>query len=341
MDDQAVIRTYGNTNLPEGTADRPLVTFALFAYNQEKYIREAVEGAFSQTYSPLEIILSDDCSSDRTFEIMEEMAREYRGPHLVKLRRNPRNRGTLSHVLAVAQIADGLFLLVAAGDDISLPERTATVVPVMLAASPTVAVASSDDVIFDDVGNTYDGEADVLRRRKYFKSQRGWFHGATACYRTDLLRRMPIPNSRILFEDMAFIAFFSHTERESIRIEIPLIRRRAHANNAGTIRLIEKQGFWADERRRLSNIASAADAYEYAASAIASCVGDDRGLRRRAAFLRSYAMWPEMRFMARTRLLGDAARYGYLKSVLIRLPGKSLFKLAKKLSSINFPASRA
>ena len=47
------------------TPDRPLVTFALFAYNQEQYIREAVEGAFSQTYEPLEIILSDDCSSDR------------------------------------------------------------------------------------------------------------------------------------------------------------------------------------------------------------------------------------------------------------------------------------
>ena len=47
------------------TAARPLVTFALFAYNQEKYIREAVEGAFSQTYEPLEIILSDDYSPVR------------------------------------------------------------------------------------------------------------------------------------------------------------------------------------------------------------------------------------------------------------------------------------
>ena len=53
--------------------DRPLVTFALFAYNQEQYIREAIEGAFAQTYQPLEIILSDDCSTDRTFEIMREM----------------------------------------------------------------------------------------------------------------------------------------------------------------------------------------------------------------------------------------------------------------------------
>ena len=36
------------------------VAFALFAYNQEQYVREAIEGAFSQTYQPLEIILSDE-----------------------------------------------------------------------------------------------------------------------------------------------------------------------------------------------------------------------------------------------------------------------------------------
>ena len=69
-------------------SDRPLVTFALFAYNQEKYIREAIEGAFAQTYEPLEIILSDDCSVDRTFEIMTEMVVNYRGKHCIKLNKN-------------------------------------------------------------------------------------------------------------------------------------------------------------------------------------------------------------------------------------------------------------
>lgn len=46
--------TGGNDAVKE---ERPLVTFALFAYNQEKYIRRAVVGAFSQTYEPLEIIM--------------------------------------------------------------------------------------------------------------------------------------------------------------------------------------------------------------------------------------------------------------------------------------------
>ena len=73
--------------------DRPLITFALFAYNQEAYVREAIEGAFAQTYEPLEIILSDDCSTDRTFEIMQEMAAAYRGPHRVRVNLNPVNLG--------------------------------------------------------------------------------------------------------------------------------------------------------------------------------------------------------------------------------------------------------
>ncbi|WP_164920656.1 glycosyltransferase family 2 protein [Thermosynechococcus vestitus] len=123
MDDTAIIRTYGKKNLPDGTTDRPLVTFAVFAYNQEKYIREAVEDAFAQTYSPLEIILSDDCSSDGTFEIMKQMACEYRGPHRVLVRQSELNFGTALHVSAVAKMACGELLVVAAGDDVSFPHR--------------------------------------------------------------------------------------------------------------------------------------------------------------------------------------------------------------------------
>ena len=45
MNDQ--IENYAST---DSASDRPLVTFALFAYNQEKYIREAVDSAFAQSY---------------------------------------------------------------------------------------------------------------------------------------------------------------------------------------------------------------------------------------------------------------------------------------------------
>lgn len=66
--------------------ERPLVKFALFAYNQQRFVRKAIAGAFSQTCKPLELILSGDSSTDRTFEIMQEIANDVlslsMGPHL-------------------------------------------------------------------------------------------------------------------------------------------------------------------------------------------------------------------------------------------------------------------
>lgn len=101
-----------------------MVTFALIVYHQEQYIREAVEGAFAQTYSPLEIIISDDCSPDPTFEIIQEMAAAYKGPHKIILNRNQTNLGFGANVRKCLEMASGEWAIMAAGDDISLPERS-------------------------------------------------------------------------------------------------------------------------------------------------------------------------------------------------------------------------
>ena len=67
---------------------RPLVTVALFSYNQEHYVGEAIASILAQDYSPLEIILSDDCSTDNTFMVMQQAAKIYSGPHKIVLNRN-------------------------------------------------------------------------------------------------------------------------------------------------------------------------------------------------------------------------------------------------------------
>lgn len=104
--------------------DRPLISYCVFTYNQEGLVGEAVESAFAQTYSPLEIILSDDGSSDRTFDIMSEMAAAYSGPHTIVINRNEQNLGITPHFNKVLmELASGEILVMAAGDDISYPHR--------------------------------------------------------------------------------------------------------------------------------------------------------------------------------------------------------------------------
>lgn len=129
---------------------KPLVTFALFAYNQEKYIRNAVQGAFAQTYSPLEIILSDDCSTDRTFKIMQKMADEYNGPHKIILNRNDKNLNIGGHVNKIGKLVTGEIVVMAAGDDISVPERTDKVVSFFQDCPEAFAVFSNISCIDND-----------------------------------------------------------------------------------------------------------------------------------------------------------------------------------------------
>lgn len=123
--------------------DLPLVSFFIMAYNQEECIRAAIEGAFAQTYQPLEILLSDDTSSDRTFTIMEEMASTYRGPHQIILNRNAHNLGHSGHTDRIMELANGLFVVNSSGDDISLPERTTRLVEAWLASGRQAAVIHS------------------------------------------------------------------------------------------------------------------------------------------------------------------------------------------------------
>lgn len=102
---------------------KPLISFILITYNQEDFVRDALDGAFNQTYSPLEIIVADDGSKDNTIKVIEEAITDYKGPHKVVLHHNPKNVGIAQNVNNAMAIASGEYFILAAGDDKSLPER--------------------------------------------------------------------------------------------------------------------------------------------------------------------------------------------------------------------------
>jgi glycosyltransferase involved in cell wall biosynthesis len=125
------------------TTGRRLASIIVVAYRQEKFVRAAVRSALAQTYAPLEIILSDDCSPDRTFEIMQEEAEAYRGPHKLILNRNPTNLGVAQHYSRAAELASGEIIVIQDGDDISAPHRTSRLVEAFFQPTPVDMVCSN------------------------------------------------------------------------------------------------------------------------------------------------------------------------------------------------------
>ena len=156
-------------------ADAPLASLLLIAYQQEQTVAEAVAGALAQTYSPLEIILSDDASADGTFAAMQAAVASYTGPHRVVLNRNPQNLGIGAHLSHLVSLSKGKMLFVAAGDDVSLPQRCERVMQAWTESGQRLDLIAAALIDVDEAGRpgatitpsdlaTYRNAADWLAR---------------------------------------------------------------------------------------------------------------------------------------------------------------------------------
>ncbi len=127
----------------------------LIAFNQERSVGQAIAGALAQTYSPLEIVVSDDASSDGSFAAMQAALAGYDGPHRVRLNRNPINLGIGAHLSHLVSISHGELLFVAAGDDVSLPQRCGRVVEAWLASGKRLDLIASALEDLDEHGQVH------------------------------------------------------------------------------------------------------------------------------------------------------------------------------------------
>lgn len=237
--------TGSDTNLPLNAQElrlsehssglAPLVTFVIYAYNEEKYIKAAIEGAFAQDYSPLEIILSDDGSSDKTFEIMQEMVASYNGPHRVLLNRNACNIGIGSQLTACFLKSKGDLILLANGDDISLPERTRVVVDAWLDSDRKTHAVYADLEEMDENGKTkgtirytsasFQSLEEAVRRR--FSG--GALAASLAISRAVFERFGPLPDNLILEDNPLHMR--AMLLGSCLHLDRRLVRYRVHSEN--------------------------------------------------------------------------------------------------------------
>ena len=95
-----------------------LVSVIVITYNSSPYVLETLESAYRQTYPDLELIVSDDCSSDNTFALCQEWV----SAHASRFRRalctqTPRNLGICGNNNHALTHATGEWVKYIAGDD--------------------------------------------------------------------------------------------------------------------------------------------------------------------------------------------------------------------------------
>lgn len=95
------------------------VSVAIATYNGERYLREQLDSIYAQTLRPLEVVVSDDGSSDGTLAILEE----YRSRRGLALAVNETRLGLVKNFERVIALCSGQFIALADQDDIWKPEK--------------------------------------------------------------------------------------------------------------------------------------------------------------------------------------------------------------------------
>jgi glycosyltransferase involved in cell wall biosynthesis len=120
------------------------VSILLASYNTEKYIKEAIKSILKQDFKETEILVTDDGSSDNTYEILKKLKKETPKLKIFKQRKNQGKATALNRLLPKAK---GEYLIFFDSDDIMYPERIRKQV-LFLDKNPNVDALYGNMIIF-------------------------------------------------------------------------------------------------------------------------------------------------------------------------------------------------
>ena len=127
------------------------------SWNSEKYIKKTIESVQNQTYSNWEMIIVDDCSSDNTVKIVQEISKKDSRVHILEQRTNggaakARNRSL--------DEASGRYIAYLDADDIWKPAKLEKQIQFMNEHKCGFSCTSYE--VIDDEGNALNKEVHML-----------------------------------------------------------------------------------------------------------------------------------------------------------------------------------
>jgi len=93
-----------------------MISIAMTTYNGEKYLSDQLESLLNQTMLPDEIIICDDCSTDKTMSILKEYKSKH--PSIIRLYANKHNVGYKNNFMRAIGLTTGDVIFLCDQDDI-------------------------------------------------------------------------------------------------------------------------------------------------------------------------------------------------------------------------------
>lgn len=225
-------------------SNRPLVSIALATYNGEAYLVEQLNSLIGQDYPNLEIVISDDCSTDNTWSILKDYADKDSRIHLLP---QASNLGYVDNFIRAFRSCHGTLIAPSDQDDIWHIQKISKLVDAMGTASLIYCCSNVVDENNNDLGKkSSDGITMITgsEPRNFLFSQS--ISGHAMLFRQSLLNATDKLNSAPYIDWM--IAFLAARDGEIKYLDEALVNWRQHHSSTSYVARSSGQ---ASRRKRL------------------------------------------------------------------------------------------
>lgn len=203
-----------------------LISIAMSTYNGERFIREQIDSILEQTYSNLELIITDDGSSDKTVEIIQQYQKNDKR---IKLYQNETNLGFVKNFGKAISLCEGDYIALADQDDMWKKDK----LKVFLANIGENVLIYSDSLVIDEYSSNLGKEYIRPKRDLVSGANNRAFllgncvSGNTMMFTKELLKYI-LPIENISFHDR-WIVFVASTYGSITFTEEPMTYYRRYS----------------------------------------------------------------------------------------------------------------
>ncbi|MEO6404104.1 MAG: glycosyltransferase [Ferruginibacter sp.] len=138
--------------------DNPLVSIIVTSFNHKEYLEQSIESVLNQTYSNIELIVTDDCSTDGSDIVLQNLALTGKFIYL----QNRVNKGLNNSIISALKDTTGEFIGILASDDYMVVDKIEKQVKYL--------ISTKKDAVFSTGFSLQDGKTNLIKLDKVFLS---------------------------------------------------------------------------------------------------------------------------------------------------------------------------
>ena len=226
------------------TKNYPLVTVICLNYNHSDFVIESLESIINQSYTNIEIIIVDDCSSDNSIFVIEKWIEKNKVNSFIK---NNVNIGNTKSFNSALKIANGDFIIDLAADDVLMPNCIALQVDKFQNSPFTnLGIVYGNAEIIDEKGNHISYYFDTDTNLKLIKAResgneylriiaggKNAMCTVSSMIKKELYDKLNGYDETLAYEDLDFWVRASRNYNFDF-IDNPIVKKRVLCNSLGS-----------------------------------------------------------------------------------------------------------